>query len=172
MPRKIKNNTRFSLNDFLGADMAAQSGDLFQSHDGSVFDSKEINIIHHGLDTVKQLYQGLVNQHVLLAIRHIYENKPDSLFEIDGYKWEVGSGRRGGYRYSLNSRELGVVVLFGSHISLQGITIFRQQRVMICAMRSCRKKHYGNCKGSKRNQLFSGKNNFKGCSAKATKPKA
>lgn len=115
MPRKIKDNTRFSLNDFLDSDMQQTSGELFNSHDGTVFDSKKVKLIHSGLDTIKQLYQGLVNQHIFLAIKYIYDNKPDDLFDIHGYKWKVGSGRRGGYRYSLNSRELGVVILFGSH---------------------------------------------------------
>jgi len=115
MSRKIKNNNRYSLNDFLDSDMAAANGDLFESFDGSIFDSKKIKVIHQGIDTIKQLYQGLVNREVYNSVEEIYkESSGDCEISIDGHIWRVGSGRRGGYRYSLNSRELGVVILFGS----------------------------------------------------------
>lgn len=114
MARKTKDCKRSSLNGFFDSEMASQHGELFAHPDGSIWDSSQIKVIHHGIDTIKQLYQGLVDMDMFDSVQKIYDAGVGNEIEIDGYKWRVGSGRRGGYRYSLNCRDLGLFVLFGS----------------------------------------------------------
>jgi hypothetical protein len=57
---KTKNNVRFSKNDFFDAEMAALKGEIFKNSEGE-WDSSNVTVLHHGIDTIKQLYSGLID---------------------------------------------------------------------------------------------------------------
>jgi hypothetical protein len=116
MARKVKNNPRFSNNDF-EKDLVAE-GEIFVNHQGQSWNSDDMTILHHGVDTIKQLYMGLINHEVYQQISEFYDSGSNSLFSFEGYDWKVTSGRRGGYRYILKSDVLGILVLLGSHYCL------------------------------------------------------
>lgn len=111
-----RNNVRNSAINFFDEELASKHGELFVTADG-VWSSKEVLVLHNGVDTVKQLYSGLVIKDQLQNVHSAYDAMLDEV-EIDGSLWRLGSGRRGGYRYSLNSRERGLVVLLGSFYCL------------------------------------------------------
>lgn len=77
------------------------------------WDFRSISVVHVGVDTVKQLYSGMVKQNVFDFVSEAYDAGLQRV-TIDGYIWKLGSGRFGGYRYSLNNPDLGILVLFGS----------------------------------------------------------
>lgn len=77
------------------------------------FDSRSISVCHVGVDTVKQLYKGMVKTELFNFVADAYESGTQRI-SIGGYSWKLGSGRFGGYRYSLNNPDYGILVLFGS----------------------------------------------------------
>lgn len=107
-----KDNVRNSGNLFFDEQLASERGELFVTKDG-VWNSDSVTVLHHGVDTVKQLYSGLIVKPVFDDVQRAYDAMSQEI-ELDGVSWRLGSGRRGGYRYSLNSRERGLVVLLGS----------------------------------------------------------
>ncbi len=80
---------------------------------GQYWDSQQVSIIHRGVDTVKQLYKGFLKLDIFNELGVAYE-EGEKKVSIGGYEWVLGSGRSGGYKYSLNNRDLGVYVLCGS----------------------------------------------------------
>lgn len=106
MALMAKDNIRNSAINFFDEELASKHGELFVTSEG-VWNSKEVDVLHNGVDTVKQLYSGLVIMDQFQNIQNAYDSMLDEV-EIDGSLWRLGSGRRGGYRYSLNSRERGV----------------------------------------------------------------
>jgi hypothetical protein len=116
MARLTKNNPRFSNSDFFDSEMAAEKGEMFKTPSGD-WDSSSVTVLHNGIDTIKQLYSGLIDNEVLLRVVDFYENNEANSktpFILNGLPWKLTSGRRGGYRYLLKNEELGVIVLFGS----------------------------------------------------------
>ncbi len=111
--RLTKDCLRSSSNPFFDKQMGIEKGELFQNSDGTIFDSSSINVLHNGIDTIKQLYEGLVIDEIFQSIKLAYEDNQNEIL-INETLWKLGSGRRGGYRYSLNSRDLGIFILFGS----------------------------------------------------------
>jgi len=118
MAKKVKDNRRFSLNNFFDSDMSVSKGEIFEAFDGSIFDSRKVHVLHHGIDTIKQLYKGLIRSDVYQAIESVYSGSPNAEYSLDNCTWKVSSGYRGGYRFLLNNKELGVVVLLGSKYCL------------------------------------------------------
>lgn len=121
MGRKVKDNVRSSKIGFFDDDMAKDKGELFSTSSGGYWDSDEIAVLHHGIDTIKQLYTGLVITDSYQEIVDFYELGFDSLFNFGGYDWKVTSGRRGGYRFILKNEALGVLVLLGSFYCLPNL---------------------------------------------------
>ncbi|MBS4051692.1 MAG: hypothetical protein KGZ69_10875 [Methylomonas sp.] len=116
MALMAKDNLRNSAIEFFDEELAARRGELFVGPDG-VWNSKSVTVLHNGVDTVKQLYSGLVIKQQFENIQSAYDAMMEEV-EIDGSLWRLGSGRRGGYRYALNSRERGLVILLGSFYCL------------------------------------------------------
>ncbi len=77
------------------------------------WDSRSLNVCHVGVDTVKQLYKGMVKPDLFKFVSDAYDLE-SKFINVGGYVWKLGSGRWGGYRFSLNNPDLGVLVLFGS----------------------------------------------------------
>lgn len=110
---KGKNNPRYSRDDFWDDSTASEKGEYFVTHQGKEWDSRSVVLLHNGVDTVKQLYKGYVKLDRFEAIEKAYEAGIYTV-QIDGFIWKIGSARRGGYRYSLNNSDLGVLILLGS----------------------------------------------------------
>lgn len=110
--RKAKDNLRFDAgnDDFDTSYQESLKGRFFGN---SKWDSHTVSVVHVGVDTVKQLYSGMVKPNVFEFVQNAYDSGTQRV-TIDGYIWRLGSGRFGGYRYSLNNPDLGILVLFGS----------------------------------------------------------
>lgn len=104
---------RHSMNSLLTGDAGDKRGRLFLSPLGQV-DLSGVKFLHQGVDTVKQLYSGTMRPFPLEVVQTAYEAGFRQVVEIDGYQWLVGSGRAGGYRYTLRNADSGLVVLLGS----------------------------------------------------------
>jgi len=73
-----------------------------------------VHVLHSGLDTVRQLYHGNLNAETLDLIVDTYSSNFGGIVDIAGVSFVVGSGSRGGYRYSLQNLEYGLIALLGS----------------------------------------------------------
>lgn len=97
-------------------------GRVFINHSGEQFDSSGINVVHHGLDTVRQLYQGDLIMDVLFMIDSAYLAGYGSQVEVGGFSWIVSSGGKSGYRYTLRNQNLGLVLMVSSSFTEKEFT--------------------------------------------------
>lgn len=81
--------------------------------DKEVVDLTSINLLHKGVDTIKQLYKGQVTYSVYLGIKHSYDNDFGAIIDINGIPFKLGSGK-GGYRYILKNNDYGMTILYGT----------------------------------------------------------
>lgn len=86
----------------------------FSASDGGIFDTSDVNVIHSGLDTVRQLYSGLILPIVYQEIERVYSEGFDNAVQISDFEFLVSSGGRSGYRYILKNNNIGLVLLIGS----------------------------------------------------------
>ena len=103
-------------------------GHLFISSSGQ-FDARSIKVLHSGVDTVRQLYGGLIREDSYLYVQRVFESGHGEMVDLNGIPFIVSSGRYGGYRFILKNLDLGLVVLFksnfideklnGSHLKLE-----------------------------------------------------
>jgi len=90
------------------------SKSLFVSELGQV-DLSGFKILHHGLDTVRQLYDCVLNPTIFGEIKRINEEHTGELLELGGELWLVGSGGKSGYRYRLQNSDLGLIIFVKSN---------------------------------------------------------
>lgn len=109
-----KDLQRYSDNGFFDDELSQSNGELFELPSGDLWNSRNVAVLHNGLDTVKQLYQGLIDKTEYLKVQSAYDSGSGAIVEIGNFQWKVGSGRRGGYRYSLQNKNIGLVILLGS----------------------------------------------------------
>ena len=70
-------------------------------------DLSKVRLLRCGVDTVRQLYRGLIQPHVLA----IFE-KTGTIVEFAGQRWHAGRvGRDSGYQFKLQNADLGFVLL-------------------------------------------------------------
>jgi len=86
-------------------------------HKGDLVDLFKYRVIHSGLDTVRQLYAGLVIPSMYSEIEKSYEDGFGLTVEILGFKFIVSSGGKSGYRYILKNNNIGLVIMFGSQFT-------------------------------------------------------
>ncbi|TAL42070.1 MAG: hypothetical protein EPN89_18105 [Methylovulum sp.] len=118
--KKTKFHDRYTV-DFetvLKGNVEDAQGNLFIS-DGFQWNSDTMKILHSGVDTIKQLYSGLIERDMLAQIQAVYDRGYGGFVELlslDGeiVPFMVSSGRKGGYKFTLLNQELGVVILLGS----------------------------------------------------------
>ncbi|MDT4288638.1 hypothetical protein RO575_03625 [Methylomonas sp. MO1] len=89
-------------------------GELFTAADGSLWDSSNCSVVHHGLDTVRQLYNCLPDFLVFSRIQAAYDRGYGESIEIDEMEWVVSHGGKSGYKCKLHQDDLGVIVFLGS----------------------------------------------------------
>lgn len=74
-----------------------------------VYDTRSVHIVHSGVDTVKQLYNGYLHQHVLALFEE------PGIVDFAGQRWMAGRiGRDSGYQYKLQNADLGLILLIKS----------------------------------------------------------
>jgi hypothetical protein len=95
----------------------AVNGSIFTDYFGEKFDSSRVNVIHNGLDTVRQLYDGELNKSVYFSIESAYNAGYGTQIEIGGFTWIVSTGGSSGYKFTLRNKNLGLVLLIGSSFS-------------------------------------------------------
>ena len=95
MSKRTKDCPRASIDPTFDENMSSSHGELFAHPDGYVWGSSDISVVHSGLDIIKQLYKGLVIDHVFQDVKNSYDNN-EKQFNLDGTIWSLGSGRRGG----------------------------------------------------------------------------
>jgi len=98
--------------------LASQSEDpigrLFLSGLGQV-DLSGVTFLHEGVDTVRQIYQGVLKSDLLAEIQSAYDLGPSNrLFSFMGRRWILGSGGKSGYRFRLQNNEIGIILFIGS----------------------------------------------------------
>lgn len=72
-----------------------------------LFDLSGVRLLRCGVDTVRQLYRGLIRLGVLALF-----DKPGSIVEFAGQRWHTGRvGRDSGYQFKLQNADLGFVLL-------------------------------------------------------------
>jgi hypothetical protein len=84
------------------------NGLLFVDPDSAeLTDLTGVRLLRCGVDTVRQLYRGLIRPQVL----ELFEN-PGSIVNFAGQRWHSGRvGRDSGYQYKLQNADLGFVLL-------------------------------------------------------------
>jgi len=108
------------LSDDLGIDpeYPLPPSRIFGTHRDEILDYSSVHILHQGVDTIKQLYEGIPRIHVFLDIEREYNNKIGALINIKtqqgNYDFILGSGGKSGYTYRLQNNELGIIIFFCS----------------------------------------------------------
>ncbi|QLF92276.1 hypothetical protein HW090_03275 [Pseudomonas sp. ABC1] len=84
------------------------TGRLFFDFQGQgVADLSRVRLLRCGVDTVRQLYRGMIRPEVM----GLFE-KPGTLVEFAGETWHAGRvGRDSGYQYKLQNADLGFILL-------------------------------------------------------------
>lgn len=91
------------------------SGRLFLSSTGKSFDMSGVELLHFGIDTVRQLYKGTFTAETLGQLQATLE-LPSDTFTLNGQRFHLSKmGKVSGYRYKLQNNELGLVLLVGSY---------------------------------------------------------
>ncbi|MDO9104754.1 MAG: hypothetical protein Q7U57_07310 [Methylovulum sp.] len=119
--KKTKFHDRYTL-DFQhvkAGNCEDPSGNLFISDDYQ-WNSDNLKVLHSGVDTIKQLYSGLIEREMWELIQAAFDRGHGEFIELIAPTGEiipfmVTSGRKGGYKFTLLNQELGVVILIGSN---------------------------------------------------------
>ncbi len=128
-------HTRYTINlETLKNGVVEDSqGNLFASEEFQ-WNADEMSILHSGVDTIKQLYSGLMDMDMLTDITRVFDSGFGQFIDLpdaDGLltPFMVTSGRKGGYRFILINNEIGITILVqntkvkpelnGSHIKIE-----------------------------------------------------
>ncbi|GAB2782126.1 hypothetical protein GCM10027040_05210 [Halomonas shantousis] len=97
-------------------------GRLFISPKGQR-ELSRINLLHAGIDTIRQLYRGQPIMSLFECIISTYHEGRGATLRLFDTLWAVGAGATGsGFRYRLQNNELGVIIFLGArHAKLDGI---------------------------------------------------
>lgn len=104
-----------------------ETGDFYESSEGRIFmdpsngrfaDLSGVRLLRCGVDTVRQLYNGMVRPEVMALF-----DEPEDLVNFAGYKWAKGRiGRDSGYQYRLQNADMGLILLIKNHnVKLENI---------------------------------------------------
>ncbi len=98
--------------DFIRVDrstgLQSPSGRLFfDSKSAAIADLSGVRLLRCGVDTVRQLYRGMILPGVLALF-----DKPGAIVDFAGQRWHSGRvGRDSGYQYKLQNSDLGFILL-------------------------------------------------------------
>jgi hypothetical protein len=92
------------------------TGRIFCSDIGQV-DLSEVSVLHSGLDTVKQLYAGMLKPDILVELARILEEGQGECMTLGGLPWLVGYGGKSGYKYRLQNSDEGLILFIKSNFA-------------------------------------------------------
>jgi hypothetical protein len=95
------------------AGCSVPDGRLFVSPLGQV-NLEGFRVLHSGLDTVRQLYKGVLSPDVFGEVSRLYAEGFGECIELGGHVWIVGSGGKSGYQYRLQNSDVGLIVFLKS----------------------------------------------------------
>ncbi|MGN0924598.1 hypothetical protein [Ectopseudomonas mendocina] len=99
----IKDFARLDLN---GED-CAQGRIFVDPGTAQIVDLSSARLLHCGVDTVRQLYRGLLRPEVMCLF-----DKPGAMVDFAGQRWHAGRvGKDSGYQYKLQNADLGFILL-------------------------------------------------------------
>ncbi|WP_462218529.1 hypothetical protein [Pseudomonas aeruginosa] len=104
-----------------------ETGDFYESSEGRIFmdpsngrfaDLSGVRLLRCGVDTVRQLYNGMIRPEVMALF-----DEPEDIVNFAGYKWAKGRiGRDSGYQYRLQNADMGLILLIKNHnVKLENI---------------------------------------------------
>lgn len=105
--------------------------DIFTTERGGIeYDLSKMRFLHHGIDTIKQLYTCTIRPDVLQKIATHYDQSTSDVITIGQVEWKLsGAGKKSGYQYILKNLDIGMVVLLksfyceadqrGSHLKIE-----------------------------------------------------
>ncbi|WXL26862.1 hypothetical protein WG219_05130 [Ectopseudomonas mendocina] len=80
---------------------------FFDNSTAKITDLSDVRLLRCGVDTVRQLYRGLIKPEVM----GLFET-PGALVDFAGQRWHSGRvGRDSGYQYKLQNADLGIILL-------------------------------------------------------------
>jgi len=80
---------------------------FFDTKSARITDLSKVRLLRCGVDTVRQLYRGLIRPEVMALFE-----VPGAMVEFAGHVWHSGRvGRDSGYQYKLQNADLGFVLL-------------------------------------------------------------
>jgi hypothetical protein len=129
MNKKIGTWERHSRESLASGGEGDRFGRYFLSQIGHV-DLSGLRVVHSGLDTVRQLYAGVLKPDVLTELERVVSEGFGECVEIGGRVWAVGRGGKGaGYKYLLQDGDYGLIILVksfyadvsssGSHVKIE-----------------------------------------------------
>ncbi len=97
--------------DYIRLDRSTGSPDelgrLFIDPAGRMVDLSGVHLIRCGVDTVRQLYRGMIRPEIMALF-----DKPGALVDFAGQRWHSGRvSRDSGYQYKLQNADLGLILL-------------------------------------------------------------
>ena len=80
---------------------------FFDNMTARITDLSAVRILHCGVDTVRQLYRGLIRPEIMCLFE-----KPGTLVDFAGQRWHAGRvGKDSGYQFKLQNADLGIILL-------------------------------------------------------------
>lgn len=80
---------------------------FFDQKTAQITDLSGVRLLRCGVDTVRQLYQGLLRPEIMALFE-----KPGAIVDFAGQRWHSGRvGRDSGYQYKLQNADLGFILL-------------------------------------------------------------
>lgn len=104
-----------------------RDGKVFSMGRGEKVDLSDVRVLHVGVDTVKQLFNCILDRGVY---EYLESSASGSVVNVGGIDWSLSrSSKQSGYKYILKNADLGFVVLFksfykeidkpGSHLKIE-----------------------------------------------------
>ena len=94
-------------------------GRLFLSNLGQA-DLSGVTFLHEGVDTIRQLYRGVLKSDILEHIKQSYDLGPSHrVIHVLGRDWLLGSGGASGFRYRLQDNHAGLILFVSSRYALE-----------------------------------------------------
>ena len=91
-----------------------ENDQCFCTSAGQLVDLTKLNVLHYGVDTLKQLYKGRVGS-PLYELESMTQDNYQPVFQFFGIDWAFGRLRKdSGFKYFLKNQDLGVIILLVS----------------------------------------------------------
>lgn len=89
----------------------ASDGRFFATPNFEFIDLSGVTILDCSVDTVRQLYNGMLNHDLLNDLEERLEAEHRPVIEYKGHLWRLRRGGKAGFKFLLQNTEFGVVIL-------------------------------------------------------------